>query len=497
LQSENRVVSIKKMKHTIYLFVVLLLSFNVKAGEKSTSTDEQLLELTLKDSLPNVSTDSISQGLNENRPEESYDEIVYTPKTSTIHVPIDINVLFLEKMLNQEFDSLLYEDNNIEDDSLMVKTWKAKDFKIQYEGSQLTYSIPIKFWIKKRFDLGITTTDREIEGAIDIHLKTIVNLSKNWELITKTDVENYTWIQKPTLKMGFMDIPITYFVDKIIKGNKSDINKKIDESLKEYVPMKTYAQNIWTSVQNPIDISTNGYQAWIKTVPQQIYTTPIIGYQGKISTTIGVKCQMEIFMGKAPSVCKTEKKLPQLTMYARTDDNYAINILADIPYYVIDSVAKGVMVGQRFGEGKKSVVVDSIDIFGQNDKLIVGLDVSGFINGTIFLESVPYYDPATYSIRVRDVDYKLKTKNILAKIVNLFYKKGMKKKLEEELVFSLKDEYYLVKDMTRSELFNMEVVKNVKLDGFINDMNVENIFIAPHGLKIGLVLHGKLKVLVE
>ncbi|MFA6778737.1 MAG: DUF4403 family protein, partial [Paludibacteraceae bacterium] len=83
------------------------------------------------------------------------------------------------------------------------------------------------------------------------------------------------------------------------------------------------------------------------------------------------------------------------------------------------------------------------------------------------------------------------------KIVNLFYKRGMKKKLEEELTFSLKDEYYLIKDMSRSELFNMEVVQNVKLDGFINDMNVDEIFIATHGLKVSLSLHGKLKVLVE
>ncbi|MFA6883804.1 MAG: DUF4403 family protein [Paludibacteraceae bacterium] len=475
------------MKKKFYLFIILLLSLPTAKAEQ-----ESQLSIS-EDSLSQVITDSIK----EERPEEAYEEIVYTPKISTLHIPIDINVVLLEKMLNLNFEGLIYEDNNIEDDSIMVKAWKEQDFKLQYENNVLTYRIPIKFWIKKRFGLGITYTDREIEGVIDIHLKTSINISKSWNLITKTDIENYSWIKKPTLKVGFMDIPITYFVDKIINDNRSLINKSIDKTLKEYVPIKTYAQNIWTSVQDPMDISTNGYKAWIKTVPKQIYTTPIKGDQGKISTTFGVKCLMEIFMGSAPGNITKDTQLPPLTLYAKADDKFAINILADVPYYVLDSVAKDVMIGQTFGEGKRSVVVDSIEIFGQNDKLIVGLNVVGFMNGKIYLECVPYYDPTSYSIRVKDVDYKLKTKNILAKIVNLFYKRGMKKKLEEELTFSLKDEYYLIKDMSRSELFNMEVVQNVKLDGFINDMNVDEIFIATHGLKVSLSLHGKLKVLVE
>ncbi|MCQ2219091.1 MAG: DUF4403 family protein [Paludibacteraceae bacterium] len=479
---------VKKLTNT--LIITILSVFNCIAQEDVES-------FFPTDSIDNMSLSERLDSMTEDRPEEEYEEIFYTPKTSTLHIPLDINISFLEKKLNETFNGVLYEDNNIEDDSLMVKAEKAKDFKIQYEDNVLEYQVPIKFWVKKRFDLGITYTDKEIEGAIDLKFKTTINLSKDWNIVSKTEIVNYSWIKKPVLKVGFVDVRITFIVDKIIKDNKNDIQSAIDKALNEQVPLRTYAQNLWNSVQDPIDISTADYKAWVKTTPIQIYTTPIIGYQGKINTTFGVKCLMDIYLGNAPSFIKKESILPPLTMYAKTDEQFKMNLLADVPFTLLDSMARSTMIGQTFGEGKKSVVVDSIEIFGQNDKLIVGLGVVGFINGFVYLECVPYYDQQTYSIRVKDVDYKIKTKNILAKIVNLFYKKGMKRRLEEGLTFSLRDEYHLVKDMSRSELFNMEIVPNVKLNGFVNDLNVENIFITKMGLKISMDLMGKLKITVE
>lgn len=473
---------------------LILLNLSVPFCLAQNELDEEMIPI---DSIEQLSVAERLDSMIENRPEEEYEEIVYTPKTSILHIPLDINISFLEKKLNETFSGVIYEDKVIEDDSLMVKAEKAKNFKIHYENNILEYEVPIKFWVKKRFDLGITYTDKEIEGAIDLKFKTSINLSKEWNIISKTEIVEYSWIKKPVLKVGFVDVRITFIVDKIIKDNKSKIQTTIDKALNEQVPLRTYAQNLWNLVQDPIDISTGGYNAWIKTTPIQIYTTPIVGYQGKINTTFGVKCLMDVYLGNTPTLVKKESVLPPLSIYSKTDEQFSMNILADVPFSMLDSMAKSIMVGQTFGEGKKSVVVDSVEIFGQNDKLIVGLGVIGFINGLVYLECTPYYDRQTTSIRVRDVDYKIKTKNILAKIVNLFYKKGMKRRLEEGLVFSLKEEYHLVKDMSRSELFNMEIVPNVKLNGFISDLNVDKIFITKMGLKVSMDLYGKLKISVE
>lgn len=433
----------------------------------------------------------------EDRPEENYVPVVYTPKTSTLHIPIEINMALMEKIINDNFQGLIYEDNDIEDDSLMIKAWKEKDFKITYDGNELTYEVPIKLWVMKRFDIGITTTDREIEGSISMKFKTKIAFSKNWGIISDTKIVQYEWIKAPTIKVIGLNVPITSIAEKLIKDYQGEIGKAIDKSICEFIPLKSYVENIWSTVQDPIDISTADYKAWIKTTPKQLYSTPIEGQYGILRTTLGIQCLMEVYMGKAPKSNIKTTTIPTYKQYKSTDESFSINILGDIPFEMVDSVAKSIMIGEVFGEGRHEIKVDSIEVYGQNSELVIGLQVSGFINGKIYLTGTPYFNQETSSIQVQDVDYRITTKNVLAKIVNLFYKKGLKKKLEENLVFSLKEELSLVKEMSRSELFNMEVMKNVRLNGFIERLNVNKIFLTEEGIKVDLDIKGKMSLKMQ
>ena len=489
------------MKTKILIILSFLLVFQIAEARRNKEVvqepDSVRIDTTAaKDLGINFDTETDSL-IVEERPEETYVPVVYTPKTSVLHIPIEINMALMEKIINDNFQGLIYEDNNIEDDSLMIKAWKEQDFMIAYDGNELTYRVPIKLWIKKRFDLGITTTDREIEGSISMTFKTKIAFSKDWSIISSTKIVEYKWIKTPTIKVIGLNIPITTIAEKLLRDNQEVIGKAIDKSIREYIPLKSYVENIWSSVQEPIDISTADYKAWIKTTPKQLYSTPIEGQYGILRTTIGVQCLMEVYMGKTPRRISKVATIPPYKQYKSTDESFNINILGDIPFELVDSVAKSIMIGEKFGEGRHEIVVDSIEVYGQTTELVIGLQVSGFINGKIYLTATPYFDNATSSIKVRDVDYRITTKNVLAKIVNLFYKKGLKKKIEENLIFSLKEELSLVKEMSRSELFNMEVFKNVHVNGFLEKLIVNKIFLTEEGIKVDLDLKGKLNVKMQ
>ncbi len=491
----------KKMKAKILLILSLLLCVQFAEARrnrfKAQEQDSVHIDTTLVKELginPNEQGDSLFV---EERPEESYEEVVYTPRKSILHIPIEINMALAEKIINENFKGLIYEDNNIEDDSLMTKAWKEQDFKITYDGNVLTYVVPIRLWIKKRFDLGITTTDREIEGSISMTFKTKIAFSKDWGIVSDTKIVDYKWLKSPTIKIVGLNVPITMIAEKLIKDYQGEIGKAIDKSIMKYIPLKEYVLNIWKMVQDPIDISTEEYKAWIRTTPQQIYSTPIQGEYGILKTTVGIHCLMEVFMGKAPKAVEKSVAIPPYKQFKGTDEKFAINILGDIPFEMVDSVAKSIMIGETFGEGRHQITVDSIEVYGQNDQLIIGLQVSGFIKGNIYLNGTPYFNQENSSIQVKDVDFKISTKNLLAKIVNLFYKRGLKRKLEENLVFSLKEELSLVKEMTRSELFNMEIMKNVRLNGILETLNVNKIFLTQQGIKVDLDLKGKMSVKMQ
>lgn len=439
-----------------------------------------------------ISTDSMAVDV----PDEEVQEVIYTPKMSHIRVPITINVPTLEEEVNKSFSGLLYEDNDMSGDGMELKAWKAKDFKFSMVDDTLFYKVPIKIWAKKEFDLGITTTIREIEAEIEADFATAIELKSDWKLSSSTKIVSYKWTRRPTIKILGQNMSVGFVADILIKRNKEDITKQLDETISENLPLPVYMQELWSDLQKPIPVSTNGYNAWILTQPEGVSCTPIRGLSNKIKTTIEIDTKVDVYVGKEPKK-RYNQKLPLLNIQPTLSDNLDLQLLADMPYTMMDSVASSFLVGQTFGEGRKEISVDSIAFYAGGDKLVIALKVSGFINGQLYLEGVPYFDTENVEIRIRDVDYQVKSKNVLVKIVNLFYKKGMKKLIEEKMVINLKEEFFLVKELGNSELFDSKMIPGVKVNGRISDINVNDIFITRESLKIAMEIIGKLHVSME
>ena len=51
-------------------------------------------------------------------------ELVYDKQTSFLNLPIEIAVTDLQNQTNKYLSGLIYEDNSLEGDNLMMKVWK-------------------------------------------------------------------------------------------------------------------------------------------------------------------------------------------------------------------------------------------------------------------------------------------------------------------------------------------------------------------------------------
>ncbi len=480
------------------LLSIIILSFCVLQlayARKEVVNDIDDLPL---DTLLSIKVDSLEiDSTTIEAPEEAYDDFYYIPRTSTIHIPLSINIPLIERRLNETISGLIYNDSIIEDDGMRLKAWKTKDLKIKYQADTLFYTIPIKLWAEKRFDLGITTTDKELEAEISIDFQTTINFSKDWKLLTKTTILGYKWISKPTIKILGANISIAFIADHLIASYKNEFNKEIDKALNEQIPLADYMAEVWKSLQEPISTNASGYQIWIVASPDNIYCTPLLGDLGKLTSTLGIKTKLDLFVGNKNPGSRRKIGLPPLKMYSNCVDTVDMGVLTDLPYPLMDSVAMDLLKGTAFGEGRHSIVVDTIFFYGKNDKLVIGLGVTGFINGKIYLESIPYFDKESVSIKVKDVDYKLDTKNVLAKIVNLFYKKQLKKKLEAEFELPLRAEFEMIKEFGRNSIFDTEIFPDIKINGRLDDIGVDRIQITPVGLKISLDINGKLRLSID
>lgn len=432
----------------------------------------------------------------ENKPEESYEDFLYKPAESTIVMPMNITVSRLEKELNKSLNGTIYEDNKIEDDSLKLKIVKYGNITLNFDGTLLTAEIPLKIFATYRLGLGITYTDRDLQGALKIKLQSSLYMTKAWGVNSKTTILGYTWIERPTLKVANFNVPITTIVESQLNKQKGRIAQMVDKAAKDQLPIKSYAQEFWTKVQDPFPINVDSMTAWVRYEPTAISMAPIIGKNGVITSALGMKCKLEMAVNTKPNVTKNTT-LPQLQLTTNMKNGFTLNILADIPYSTLASIAQEKFKDMTFGEGKHSIKVEGVQLYGAGSELGIALNTSGFVNGNIYLTGTPYFDDSKKIIRIKDVTYKLKTKNILTKSINLILKPILKKKIEKEVEVDLRDQLQLAQQMSESSLLNSTWATDVTTTGKITDINGTDLFITSAGIQANAIVTGTVNLTVK
>lgn len=93
-----------------------------------------------------------SQNQQPQRPMESYETPVeFTPSVSTVNIPVRLSATQLEKLLNNRLNGVIYDDSNLDDDGLMLKATKSQNITTRLEGLQMTYRVPLKLWVFKKY----------------------------------------------------------------------------------------------------------------------------------------------------------------------------------------------------------------------------------------------------------------------------------------------------------------------------------------------------------
>ncbi len=97
----------------------------------------------------------------------------------------------------------------------------------------------------------------------------------------------------------------------------------------------------------------------------------------------------------------------------RVQEDFKIGLISVVSYEDAARLATAKFSGEKFSflNGKYSVEVSSITMYGQNDRLVIKAGLKGGINGDIYLKGIPYYDPETQQLSLKGLDYDLDTKN--------------------------------------------------------------------------------------
>jgi len=155
------------------------------------------------------------------------------------------------------------------------------------------------------------------------------------------------------------------------------------------------------------------------------------------------------------------------------------------------------MVGMVFESGKKKVKVEDIQLWGNNDRVVVNTKLSGAFNGQIYFIGRPQFNALKNQIEVRDLDYHMDTKSYLLRSASWIFQGPIKKMMAQSMTFLLESQITEMKTAVQQSLTNYQIHPGVMLHGILDSVAVQDTRVTPKGIQVNLISTGKVNVDVK
>jgi hypothetical protein len=438
-------------------------------------------------------------------------ELSTTPKipqvVSVINVPVSIPVSQLQNRINQEVNGVIYKDDQFRNYIKMTIT-KTGTITVTGDNNLLNFSIPLHINVQGQYQpcTICPTLNRSADFDLVIKTSSSISISPTWQIQTKTSGD-YDWgQQKPSLSIGPVNIPLSSVIDLALKPQMDKIFARFDQEIQNRVTIKDYVQKAWVAAQQPFLIDKT-YNTWLIINPTGLSATALQAKAGQISMNIGIKCFISTVSGDVPHPI-VNNTLPNLDAYSSPDNGFSVALNGEISYAFASQLLRSQVQGQTYqlDDNKYSMKVDSISLSGNADYILIRLDLEGkqltgnqkIIKGTVYMQGVPYYDPQDMSIKVKDLDYNVKTKNVLIKSAGWLLKAGLQNEIKKHLVFSLKDKLEDTKQALQKSISNnTRINENAYFKGTINSIDPQAIYLTPFSMVATVNAKGSITIVVD
>lgn len=385
---------------------------------------------------------------------------------------IAINYSIYNKGIRDTFhyfiDSLYALDWVFDEYDATVKMMRTSDVSLEFSGRSILMNLPTKFQVTKKTFLG----DISASGEVKLQFLSSFEIDTLWKFTTKTALIKYDWIQKPKLNFGIGSLPVEAIANNIFDRVKPMIEQSIDEGIRYNFDLRSSMLDITRNIATPYKME-GMYDGWIYMIPDTAFMT---GAKSKRDVTTGiVAIQTKTIISSEKPASSLFPKLPKLVWKDDLKDSSSIALKMDFAYSFLDSIAKEEVVGKTFTDGGRSITVKNVKIGPLGQRLALTTTVSGSFTGDIVLLGIPYYDSFNKKLKVKDIDFELRTSNLLHKAAGWIMKGKIKSELAKAMEFPLKDKLKEAQNEIDKQIYQYYNPYNMSVIAKMGDITINEI----------------------
>ena len=330
----------------------------------------------------------------------------------------------------------------------------------------------------------------EPKRKVHISYKSKIGITENFELKSQTKLNEFTLIDPCEITVFRYDATPT--IEKEVRASLVQLEKEVDQQLAS-APMRSTMIDVWKALQDPIMVEPYGY-FYLR--PQQL------GIENLTLKNEGQKAYFTTQMVAQPlfstnAIDLPKSRLPKNTPQPNATKTSVFNLRTVASYDSINRFLLRDFDTQQIKiTNKKYINIDKVQILGpQGERLVLSVQFSGTKKGTLYLVVKPYIDLQQH-LRIREVDYELRTKSVL-----LHSSKWMlNSKLKEQLTANVDVDLSPLLSESKAAIeqqINSEITNGVWLQGKIDELSVQNLLLTSGYLVVDLRLTGVLKLKID
>lgn len=434
---------------------------------------------------------------------------------STIVIPITVNMNDMNTMLNQQFGNELYNDVSFEDnngDNLKARITRRGNLQVSIVGEAIQVIAPLRIEATYQFQRTVLGKKIQKEQPITLNItatiQSIPRVGTDWQFTTQSTAR-IAWDDLPVIKVAGITLDLPQVFANAIQNQTNQLAAMADAEVPKNVQLRQQIQKIYPQLTTPIAIDTPT-NCWFIARPKAFYVTPFLQVNNNLSFFVGISTVMEITFGFKPDKEKNPILfLPPMKQVPSLVPKLQLMLSPEVQFSYIQQQLQELRKNPKFSKFVSDdyafEILDAI-VFPVENGICIGVKIDGWakygkktkkIKGLIYVEGRPNYNEATQKITVTDIDYSVKTKDVLVKSASWLLKvTDIRSRMEESLQFSIEKELALAKKEANKAL-NRPLGSGVRLNGTISRIVPQAAVTTPTTLLMPIYVEGTISVLVN
>ncbi|MFM2137999.1 MAG: hypothetical protein RJA57_306 [Bacteroidota bacterium] len=283
---------------------------------------------------------------------------------------------------------------------------------------------------------------------------------------------------------------------QVMKGLTTELDAAKKELEKTYgiTDLRPRIRQVWEQLSRPYSLYGLG---WLQIQPQRFRINQLFIRKDTLHLALGLSAKPVIRFEIPPT---TETPLPELGS-ASVRKGFSVFLDAILSYDSLGRIMNQQLKGETYdlkkGFVKKKFILDSCQVYGGgNDKLILRIHFSGSNKGIFYLVGRPVYDTATRMLLVHDIDFDIKSRNLLLGSADWLFDKRITREITALARFDL-GPYLDSAHLHLNRELNRELQKGVRCQGSIQTLTIAGIFPQQQHLVIRTRCEGALSIRMD